>query len=63
MFQKPSAAMMLALRDFVFRREIFLKPASSTTASSSRDCSGVVQRESVRAATSKCSFDGRIFSP
>jgi hypothetical protein len=56
MFEKPSAAMMIALRDFVFRHEIFVEAASSTMASSSRDNRGGGRRESVRDATSKYFF-------
>jgi len=48
-FEKPSAAMMLALRDFVVRHEIFVE---------AREFRGAAQSEVVRVATSRCSFEG-----
>jgi hypothetical protein len=43
---KPSAAMMTALRDFVFRHEIFVEARESKDAEAARALFGYVQSES-----------------
>jgi hypothetical protein len=48
--------MMIALRDFVFRHEIFVEAREFDDGLSSRDNPGPGRRESVRVATSRCSF-------